>query len=155
MKPQKSVHTMTTLTLQTFGIHSCELKCDMASLDQLKLMNTEVSSFWVFQGGTFSLIYMKRPYCVILLISDGSVKQKTNSHNQRKKYKKAIPYQNVFFFTFITFVSSFFCPKNVVTEFFLAVLVFSFFRFSFPSFLLAEFDLGSLFSRLMNRLHLM
>lgn len=45
-----------------------------------------------------------------------------------------MPYQNFFFFTFITFVSSFFCPKNVVTEFFLAVLVFSFFRFSFPFF---------------------
>lgn len=97
-------------------------------------MNTEVSSFWVFQGGSFSLIYMKRPYCVILLISDGSVKQKTNSHNQRKKYKKAMPYQNFFFFTFVTFVTSFFCPKNVVTEFFLAVLVFPFFRFSFPFF---------------------
>lgn len=115
----------------------------------------EHSSFWVFQGGTFSLIYMKRPCCVILLISDGSVKQKTNSHNQRKKYKKAMPYQNFFFFTFVTFVSSFFCPKNVVTEFFLAVLVFFFLSFFLSFFLLAESDLGSLFSRLMNRLHLM
>lgn len=112
------------------------------------------SSFWVFQGGTFSLIYMKRPCCVILLISDGSVKQKTNSHNQRKKYKKAMPYQNFFFFSFVTFVSSFFRPKNVVTEFFLAVLVF-FLSFFLSFFLLAESDLGSLFSRLMNRLHLM
>lgn len=105
-------------------------------------MNTGVHS-GCFRGGTFSLIYMKRPCCVILLISDGSVKQKTNSHNQRKKYKKAMPYQNFFFFTFVTFVSSFFCPKNVVTEFFLAVLV-----FFFLSFFLSFFFVGRVWSGL-------
>lgn len=112
-------------------------------------MNTEVSSFWVFQRGTFSLIYMKRPYCVILLISDGSVKQK-NSHNQRNIRRQC----RIKTFSSLLLLQVSSVQRMLLQSFF--CLCWFFLSFVFPFlFLLAESDLGSLFSRLMNHLHLM